>query len=59
MKRQLVHRILIATGNFSIGQLALYQKYGFRRIEIEIEHDYLIKHYKEEIFENGIHVEIG
>lgn len=44
--------IEVGTGNSSIGQLALYQKCGFR---IEwIERDFFIKNYKEEIFENGI-----
>ncbi|MGE7919689.1 hypothetical protein ACQKM9_12165 [Viridibacillus sp. NPDC093762] len=32
MKQQLVRRILIATGNSSIGQLGLYQKCGFHMI---------------------------
>ncbi|RDU35610.1 GNAT family N-acetyltransferase [Neobacillus piezotolerans] len=45
-------RIEVGTGNSSIGQLALYQKCGFR-IE-RIDRDFFIKNYKEEIFENGI-----
>lgn len=44
--------IEIGTGNSSIGQLALYQKCGFRIIGVDI--NYFIKHYPEEIFENGI-----
>ncbi|MDX8360704.1 GNAT family N-acetyltransferase [Cytobacillus sp. IB215316] len=44
--------IEIGTGNSSIGQLALYQKCGFRIIGVDL--DFFIKHYKEEIFENGI-----
>ena len=44
--------IEIGTGNSSIGQLALYQKCGFRIMGVDI--DYFIKHYPEEIFENGI-----
>ncbi|MEK5216682.1 GNAT family N-acetyltransferase [Psychrobacillus sp. FSL H8-0487] len=44
--------IEIGTGNSSIGQLALYQKCGFRIIGIDM--DFFIKHYPEEIFENGI-----
>ena len=44
--------IEIGTGNSSIGQLALYQKCGFRITSVDI--DYFIKHYPEEIFENGI-----
>ena len=42
----------IATGNSSIGQLALYQKCGFRIVRIEP--DYFIRHYPEPIWENGI-----
>lgn len=44
--------IEIGTGNSSIGQLALYQKCGFRITGIDI--DFFIRHYQEEIFENGI-----
>ncbi|OZI11125.1 GNAT family N-acetyltransferase [Bacillaceae bacterium SAS-127] len=44
--------IEIGTGNSSIGQLALYQKYGFRMIGID--QDFFTRHYSEEIFENGI-----
>ena len=44
--------IEVGTGNSSIGQLALYQKCGFRIIGVDI--DFFIKHYPEEIFENGI-----
>ncbi|PWA07626.1 GNAT family N-acetyltransferase [Pueribacillus theae] len=44
--------IEIGTGNSSIGQLALYQKCGFRIIGVDL--DFFIKHYPEEIFENGI-----
>lgn len=42
----------IGTGNSSIGQLALYQKCGFR-IEGVIK-DFFVDNYEEEIFENGI-----
>ncbi|MCM3757158.1 GNAT family N-acetyltransferase [Sporosarcina aquimarina] len=42
----------VATGNSSIGQLALYQKCGFRIVGVD--HDHFIVHYPEEIFENGI-----
>ncbi|MCD8511531.1 MAG: GNAT family N-acetyltransferase [Bacillus sp. (in: Bacteria)] len=42
----------IGTGNSSIGQLALYQKCGFRITGID--QDFFIRHYEEEIFENGI-----
>ncbi|MFP3919286.1 GNAT family N-acetyltransferase [Lysinibacillus telephonicus] len=44
--------IEVGTGNSSIGQLALYQKCGFRITSIDI--DFFIRHYPEEIFENGI-----
>lgn len=44
--------IEIGTGNSSISQLALYQKCGFRLTGIE--RDFFMKHYDEEIFENGI-----
>lgn len=44
--------IEIGTGNSSIGQLALYQKCGFRIVGVDF--DFFIKHYTEEIFENGI-----
>ena len=44
--------IEIGTGNSSIGQLALYQKCGFRIVGIDM--DFFIKHYSEAIFENGI-----
>ncbi|WP_121610763.1 GNAT family N-acetyltransferase [Mesobacillus foraminis] len=44
--------IEIGTGNSSIGQIALYQKCGFRITCIDI--DFFIRHYQEEIFENGI-----
>ncbi|WP_044640100.1 GNAT family N-acetyltransferase [Risungbinella massiliensis] len=42
----------VGTGNSSIGQLALYQKCGFRISSVDI--DYFIRHYPEEIMENGI-----
>lgn len=45
-------KIEIGTGNSSIGQLALYQKCGFRIIGVDI--DFFVKHYPDEIFENGI-----
>ncbi|KGR76323.1 GNAT family N-acetyltransferase [Ureibacillus sinduriensis] len=44
--------IEIGTGNSSIGQLALYQKCGFRITGVDS--DFFIKHYPEAIFENGI-----
>ena len=44
--------IEVGTGNSSIGQLALYQKCGFRITGVDI--DFFIRHYPEELFENGI-----
>ncbi|WP_060205654.1 GNAT family N-acetyltransferase [Sporosarcina koreensis] len=44
--------IEIGTGNSSIGQLALYQKCGFR-ISSVIK-DFFVEHYDEIIMENGI-----
>jgi ribosomal protein S18 acetylase RimI-like enzyme len=42
----------IGTGNSSIGQLALYQKCGFRITGID--QDFFTRHYEEVIVENGI-----
>ncbi|MBU9708063.1 GNAT family N-acetyltransferase [Paenibacillus sp. AK121] len=43
----------IGTGNSSIGQLALYQKCGFRIVGVD--RDFFVRHnYLEEIYENGI-----
>lgn len=47
-------KLIIATANSSLNQLALYQKCGFR-IQ-EIEKDFFINEYKEVIMENGIRV---
>ncbi|WP_179955631.1 GNAT family N-acetyltransferase [Paenibacillus baekrokdamisoli] len=44
--------IEVGTGNSSIGQLALYQKCGFRITGID--RDFFIRHYTEDIYENGI-----
>lgn len=45
-------KLIIATGNSSIGQLALYQKAGF---EIDgIEKNFFLENYIDPIFENGI-----
>lgn len=51
-KRNGYKTIEIGTGNSSIGQLALYQKCGFRITGID--RDLFIRHYEEDIFENGI-----
>lgn len=42
----------LGTGNAGIGQLALYQKCGFRIVGID--RDFFLRHYEEEIYENGI-----
>jgi ribosomal protein S18 acetylase RimI-like enzyme len=44
--------IEIGTGNSGIGQLALYQKCGFRIIGVDL--DFFTRHYPEKIYENGI-----
>ena len=44
--------IEVGTGNSSIGQLALYQKCGFRIVSID--KDFFIRHYSDPIFENNI-----
>lgn len=51
-KAQGYKTVEIGTGNSSIGQLALYQKCGFRITGID--RDFFIRHYAEPIFENGI-----
>lgn len=47
-----VRTIEVGTGNSSVNQIALYQKCGFRIVGID--QDFFIRHYNEEIFENGI-----
>ncbi len=42
----------VGTGNSSVGQLALYQKCGFRVVGVDV--DFFVRHYPEPIFENGI-----
>lgn len=44
--------IEVGTGNSGIGQLALYQKCGFRITGVDL--DFFIRHYPDPIFENGI-----
>lgn len=44
--------IEVGTGNSSLNQLGLYQKCGFRIVSID--HDFFLRHYDEEIYENGI-----
>ncbi|MFC4410438.1 GNAT family N-acetyltransferase [Chungangia koreensis] len=45
-------KLQIGTGNSSIGQLALYQKCGFRIVGIDF--DFFLRNYPEPIIENGI-----
>lgn len=45
--------IELGTGNSSVGQLALYQKCGFRIVGVDF--DFFTRHYAEIIYENGIH----
>jgi ribosomal protein S18 acetylase RimI-like enzyme len=45
--------IELGTGNAGIGQLALYQKCGFRIVGVDF--DFFTRHYPEPIYENGIH----
>jgi ribosomal protein S18 acetylase RimI-like enzyme len=51
-QRQGAERMILGTGNSSLGQLAFYQKMGFR-LE-SIDRDYFLRHYPEPIYENGI-----
>ncbi|RDW19746.1 GNAT family N-acetyltransferase [Oceanobacillus chungangensis] len=51
-RKQGYSAIQVGTGNSSIGQLALYQKCGFRIIGIEP--DFFVRNYEEQIIENGI-----
>ncbi len=52
-KEQEATTLEIGTGNSSIQQLALYQKCGFRITGVD--RDFFVRHYDEEIYENGIH----
>lgn len=47
-----VSEVWIGTGNSSLDQLGLYQKTGFRMVEIV--RDFFVRHYADEIVENGI-----
>lgn len=44
--------IEVGTGNSGMVQLALYQQCGFRIVGVD--KDFFVRHYPEEIFENGI-----
>ncbi|MEL6255113.1 MAG: GNAT family N-acetyltransferase [Bacteroidota bacterium] len=52
VKQRKAKALWIATGNSSIGQLALYQKMGFEMAEIR--HNHFLLNYSEPIWENGI-----
>ncbi len=45
-------KVVIGTGNSSLGQLALYQKCGFRMVSID--RGFFLRNYAEPIVENGI-----
>ena len=47
-----IRQLKIATGNSSIGQIALYQQMGFEITTIN--KNYFVKHYSHPIVENGI-----
>ena len=51
-RNQGAHKLWIGTGNSSINQLGLYQKIGFRMVEID--RGFFERNYNEEIIENGI-----
>lgn len=51
-KEEGVKTLEIGTGNSSLEQLALYQKCGFRIVGVD--KDFFIRHYEEDIMENGI-----
>ncbi|MFN0222922.1 MULTISPECIES: GNAT family N-acetyltransferase [Paenibacillus] len=44
--------IEVGTGSTGVGQLALYQKCGFRMTGID--RDFFVRHYSEPIYENGM-----
>lgn len=46
------HTLEVGTGDAGIGQLAFYQKCGFRMTHLDI--DFFRRHYTEKIVENGI-----
>ncbi|CAG7597417.1 putative N-acetyltransferase YvbK [Paenibacillus solanacearum] len=53
-KAQGCKTVEIGTGNSGVGQLALYQKCGFRITGVD--RDFFLRHYDEPIYENGIQV---
>lgn len=50
-KRKGISKVIAGTANSSIGNLAFYQKVGFRMVEIKKD---FFKNYPEPIFEDGI-----
>ena len=44
----------VGTGNSGVGQLALYQKCGFRITSVD--RDFFIRHYEKKMYENGIQI---
>ena len=51
-RQQGAKRMIVGTGTAGIGQLAFYQKMGFRMEAID--RDYFVRNYPEPIYENGI-----
>lgn len=51
-QRENMKTVEIGTGNSGVQQLALYQKCGFRIVGVDP--DFFVRHYDEEIYENGI-----
>lgn len=52
-RRRGKHRMLVGTANASIGNIAFYQKCGFRMDHVR--QDYF-RYYREPVFENGIQI---
>lgn len=52
LKERGYREVTVRTGNSSIGNLAFYQKLGFRMVDID--QDYFVREYPEPIVENGI-----
>lgn len=52
VKSQGSKKLVIGTGNSSVGQLRLYQKVGFRITEVR--KDFFTRNYSEPILENGV-----
>ena len=51
-RQQRLRRLIIKTGNSSIGQMALYQQQGFDLVHVH--YNYFLAHYPHLIWENGI-----